>query len=139
MISSPGCWKQYGFVLAREYNDPDLFKSAHRLTVDAYALQHPGDPQDKRAIQSIYLHYAALYLIFEMNRPHDYATKAMQNFAGMDFKSRPMEPKSFPYTLADFDSSSEAAHIKSAEHWAQTSFEAWNELKPMAIKLIQEF
>lgn len=46
----PGCWALYGEVLAREYSDRALWPT-HRLTVDAYAAQHPsGD--DPRQLQS---------------------------------------------------------------------------------------
>jgi hypothetical protein len=41
MESSPGCWASYGEVLVREYTEPSYF-GVHRLTVDAYAVQHPG-------------------------------------------------------------------------------------------------
>ncbi len=43
MLSSPGCWAIYGEVLAREYERP-AYMADHRLTVDAYAVQHPGEP-----------------------------------------------------------------------------------------------
>lgn len=43
MESTPGCWATFGRVLAREYEDQRLF-GVHRLTVDSYAVQHPGVP-----------------------------------------------------------------------------------------------
>jgi len=39
MLSSPACWKLYTEVLAREYSD-EIYWKVHRLTVDAYAIQH---------------------------------------------------------------------------------------------------
>lgn len=60
MISSPGCWERYGELLAREYSDPALMVT-HRLSVDTYAVQHPGD-LSRRAIQSVGLHLARLML-----------------------------------------------------------------------------
>ncbi|MCP5049599.1 MAG: hypothetical protein GY940_20685 [bacterium] len=36
MDSSPGCWKIFGEVLAREYSNA-AYARYHRLTVDAYA------------------------------------------------------------------------------------------------------
>jgi hypothetical protein len=41
----------YGEMLAREYGDPAYFR-VHQLTVDTYAVQHPG-PRERRAIQSV--------------------------------------------------------------------------------------
>ena len=41
MVSSPACWAAYGAVLAREYGNPK-YARLRRLTVDTYAVQHPG-------------------------------------------------------------------------------------------------
>lgn len=51
MQSTPGCWAAFGRVLAREYGDQRYF-AVHRLTVDAYAIQHPGIPS-RQSIQSV--------------------------------------------------------------------------------------
>ncbi len=53
------CWKAYGELLAKEYGEPNYMKF-HRWTVDAYAAQHPGQP-DPRATSSVYIHLMALY------------------------------------------------------------------------------
>lgn len=50
MTSSPACWRLFGELLAAEYSDPDLIVT-HRLSVDTYAIQHPGG-QSRQAIQS---------------------------------------------------------------------------------------
>jgi len=47
MESSPGCWYAHGEVLSREYSD-QAFRPAHRLTVDSYAVPHPGRPTHGR-------------------------------------------------------------------------------------------
>ena len=52
--ASPGCWAIYGEVLAREYGEY-AYPPVHRLTVDAYAAQHPGVPS-RRSIQSVAIH-----------------------------------------------------------------------------------
>lgn len=61
MESSPSCWVAYGEVLARECSDPALM-AAHRLTVDAYAVQHPGRPSPQ-SIQSVALHLISLCVV----------------------------------------------------------------------------
>lgn len=58
--ASPACWALFETLLAREYADPAYF-AAHRVTVDAYAAQHPGR-SEPRTIQSINLHLVGLYL-----------------------------------------------------------------------------
>lgn len=60
--ASPGCWARYGEVLAREYSDPKCF-SVHALTVDAYALQHPGQESPK-TVNSLNLHLTSLYAYY---------------------------------------------------------------------------
>ena len=50
MLSSPGCWAVFGEVLAREYSNA-LYMKNHRLTVDAYAVQHPGKPSRQATAQ----------------------------------------------------------------------------------------
>jgi hypothetical protein len=42
MTSSPACWAAFNQVIGREFSNPDLM-SIHRLSVDAWAVQHPGD------------------------------------------------------------------------------------------------
>ena len=58
-----GCWEAFGQVLAREYSagEPDV---THRLSVDAYALQHPGT-LGRQTIQSMNVHLVSLHLILE--------------------------------------------------------------------------
>ena len=63
MHCSAACWQVYGRVLAREYGNPDLLVT-HRLTVDAYAVQHPGGA-DRKSIQSVGLHLARLHLTLD--------------------------------------------------------------------------
>ena len=60
----PECWKMYGDILAKEYENRDYF-TVHRITVDAYASQHIGNQEDRRARQSANVHLIALYLTFE--------------------------------------------------------------------------
>lgn len=57
--ASPGCWARYGEVLAREYADAHYF-AVHAITVDAYAIQHPGT-ESAQTINSVNLHLASLY------------------------------------------------------------------------------
>lgn len=75
MESSPGCWAAYGDVLVREYGNPDLF-DIHRLTVDAYAVQHPGNPSPQ-SIKSVGYHLLRLYLLLECGLDMELANETM--------------------------------------------------------------
>jgi hypothetical protein len=66
--ASASCWALYGEQLAREYEDWDA--ETHRLSVDTYAVQHPGD-DDRRARQSVAYHLTALHLTLERGLRND--------------------------------------------------------------------
>lgn len=59
MTSSPACFELFTNVLAFEYSDAALL-ATHRLTVDTYAVQHPGTGGSRRQIQSVGLHLVRL-------------------------------------------------------------------------------
>ena len=61
--SSAACWDLYGEVLAREYSETAYF-GVHQLTVDTYAVQHPG-VAERRSIQSVALHLMTMQLFLE--------------------------------------------------------------------------
>ena len=64
--ASPGCWAVYGEVLAREYQEP-TYAVVHRMTVDAYAVQHPGT-SSPQTIQSVVVHLISLCLMLVMQQ-----------------------------------------------------------------------
>lgn len=63
MESSPGCWAAYGEAMARMYSDPAFFEY-YRLAVDAYAVQHPGQPS-RQSIHSVGVHLIRLHLLLD--------------------------------------------------------------------------
>jgi len=74
--SSAGCWAVYGQLLEREYGEfgyPDV----HRLTVDAYAAQHPGMPY-RQSIQSVAIHLISLHLVLERGASAATVTQAIR-------------------------------------------------------------
>lgn len=75
MLSSPGCWEAYGRVLAREYENPE-YSRLHRLTVDAYAVQHPG-VDGPQARNSVGIHLSRLCLMFDRGWRIERANDAM--------------------------------------------------------------
>jgi len=127
MDSTPGCWAVYGEVLAREYSDPTFF-DIHRLTVDAYAVQHPGY-KDRQSIQSVGVHLIRLCLFLEHGLSPENANDAMLA-AGKNKKSFTyLEPPSNLGTIT----ASDIANAKSAEEhkklvmeWAKCVWNAWS-------------
>ncbi|HED04410.1 MAG TPA: hypothetical protein ENI60_06555, partial [Candidatus Fraserbacteria bacterium] len=90
MESSPGCWAAFGEVLAREYSDPIYF-GVHRLTVDAYAVQHPGSPS-RQSIRSVGVHLIRLCLFLEHGLSAENANDAMLKAAKLKHTFVWLEP-----------------------------------------------
>jgi len=79
LTSAPGCWRLYGEILAREYEDLNYWR-AHHYSTNAYAVQHPG-AESPQTIQSINVHLTALYLIFERNVQQEALRRVMKVMA----------------------------------------------------------
>lgn len=127
MESSPGCWAAYGEVLAREYSEPS-YASLHRLTVDTYAVQHPGRPSPQ-SIQSVALHLMSLCLVLERGVEPGRATLFLQTAARE--KGRFLwlaSPESRgSITVKDVHrAESVAEHLKLVRAWADSAWSSWS-------------
>lgn len=128
MECSPGCWAAYGEVLAREYSDPTLFGRVHRLTVDAFAVQHPGRPSPQ-SIQSVAVHLISLCLQLEHDATPPEATKAIQEGSRTKTRYVWLPPPEFPgaVTVADVNAATSAsAHETLVRQWAGAVWSAWS-------------
>ena len=126
--ASPGCWRLYGEVLGREYEDYARFAPVHRLTVDAYAAQHPGEPSPQ-SIGSVGVHLVRLHLQLERGLPHDRANDAMLEISSRLKKNFVwLEP---PASLGDatvldvLDAREPEEHIERVREWAASVWGAW--------------
>lgn len=123
--ASPSCWALYGEVLAREYSDP-AYMIVHRLTVDAYAAQHPGQPE-RRSTQSVWLHLAGLYLTLEKNLPPALVRRLMEAMTGAPDELYWLDPPGgYEMSIADVvDSGSAQTHRQLIRRWATAVWDAW--------------
>jgi hypothetical protein len=125
--SAPGCWALYTEVLAREYGD-FRFARVHRLTVDAYAVQHPGRPE-RRCIQSVAVHLIGLHLSLELGLRGDEAVRIMQRSADGAERFHWLEPPAAPGPLTIRDvhdaGADPEAHRRRVRMWAQCAWQAW--------------
>lgn len=126
MLSSPACFAAFTSVLAAEYSDPALLQT-HRLTVDTYAVQHPGDRSDRRAVQSVGLHLARLYVQIESERPPLETNAVMLDFS--QHKSSLVvlnPPTAFRATIADvLPVCGTPDHAETVRKWANTIWADW--------------
>jgi hypothetical protein len=126
MGSSPACWAAYGEVLAREYSDPAYFQ-VHRLSVDAYAVQHPGRP-GPQAIQSVAVHLIRLCLLLERGLPMARANDAMLKASEREDLYVWLEPPASrgSVTVGDVAGAQEPdAHMAVVRRWAVSAWQAW--------------
>jgi hypothetical protein len=127
MESSPGCWAAYGRVLTREYSDRRFF-DVHRLTVDSYAVQHPGRPS-RQAIQSVGVHLVRLCLFLEHGLAPEKANDAMLAAARRKAEFHWLEPPDSlgPITVADFAlGAGVEEHKARVVAWANQMWEVWS-------------
>ena len=125
MESSPSCWKVYGDVLAREFSDP-TYMAVHRLTVDTYAVQHPGQPSPQ-SIQSVAIHLIGLYAVLELRLSFPEATVVLRRAADkMKFKWLDRPRSLGAMTAADVTRAQSASEHSAAVHaWAESAWKAW--------------
>lgn len=126
MLSSPACWAGYGAVLAAEYGDQTLW-SVHRLSVDAYAVQHPGDGS-RRAVRSVGLHLARLMTQLEDDPPSDRLNALMIEYSSRQdsLPALPL-PDRFRVTVADVAAhAGTPAHADAVRDWAENCWQDWS-------------
>ena len=124
--SSPGCWRVYGEVLAREYSDL-AFWAVHRLTVDSYAVQHPGR-RSPQTIQSVCVHLLSLCLVLERGADPEYATRAMPGMVRQKDRFVWLTPPRSLGRITVLDvaaASTVAEHAQKVRAWAESAWAAW--------------
>ncbi len=128
MESSPGCWAVYGEVLAREYSDPACW-ATHRLTVDAYAVQHPGRPSPQ-AIGSVSMHLMCICATLERGLDPGEAPAALRLVPKEMREVRWLEPPADPIEVTVLDvhaAASAAGHVEAVRAWATALWTAWSD------------
>ena len=125
MLSSPTCWAAFNEVAVREYSNVQLL-DVHRLSVDAWAVQHPGDGS-RRAIQSVGLHLARLMVQLEQGLHDKAANNAMLGFATRKATLPELPPrKAYRVTVADvLGSVDPETHRRAILHWAEATWQDW--------------
>lgn len=124
--ASAGCWAIFGEVLAREYEDVGYWR-VHRLTVDAYAAQHPGVPSPQ-SIRSVAIHLLGLYVSIEQGASLGQVGKVLERAAGRRTEYIWLPPPASPgdVTVLDVHAAADAEeHADRVWRWAKSVWEAW--------------
>ena len=102
----------------------------HRMSVDAYAVQHPGRPEP-RAIRSVAVHLMGLCLVIERGFPPQAATS---HLGGLVERARPewLDPPhpNGSLTVAHPLAAPPADHAARVREWAEDVWRAWHAHHP---------
>ena len=127
-IGAPqGCWDLYGQILAKEYGEYNYPELTHRLTVDTYAIQHPGQP-NRQSIQSVNGHLVSLYFVFVKNVSGKEATKKIGMILAKEPKFEWLEPPvpNGQKTVIDvLTATNQEEHEKKVREWAEDVWICW--------------
>jgi len=133
-----GCLKLFEEILAREFSDYRYGK-IHRLTVDAYSLQHPDEYM--RSGKSFAAHLTGMCAALE----HEDALALNQTVQRwLSTNPEVAKPARLPVrrgnlTVAYIHGALDAdEHIKRVREWARDVWGAWSEHHGLARRLIDE-
>jgi len=124
--ASPGCWAYYGELLSAEYLDRNL-APMQRLTINTYAVQHPGTPGPQTK-QSLWVHLAGLCLVLERGQPADRTTTLMAQLVSSHWDWEWLEPPPLPYprTIVDVRGARTLDNYDQAvAEWSVSTWLAW--------------
>ena len=143
MLAAPGCWAMFCEIMAKEFSDVTYWK-AHQFTVDAYAAQHVGKKEDKRAVNSVNIHLASLYAIFEEGMPTYEAPELRKQFS-QHFKGtgvlKWLEPPNSLGEMTVYDpwnNEKSTAHFDITKNWAKSVWDAWSHQHEKIAELFEQ-
>ncbi|MBA3692979.1 MAG: hypothetical protein H0W77_06010 [Acidobacteria bacterium] len=133
-----GCLKLFEEILAREFSDYRYGK-IHRLTVDAYSLQHPDAYM--RSGKSFAAHLTGIYTALESEDAlavNQTVQKWLNTNPKFDKPARLPEQRgnitvTYIYSAVDADE-----HSKRVQEWARDVWSAWSEYHALAKRLVGE-
>jgi len=148
--ASQGCWNLYTEILAKEYGEYNYPEHTHRLTVDTYAIQHPGclpeqspkgmaraEQPERQSIQSVNVHLISLYAVLVMKLRGRDATKLISKILRGNPAFEWLEPPVPNGTITVVDVlkvTTQEEHEASVKKWAEDVFGCWFSKHGEAIK-----
>jgi len=127
-----GCQAVFERLLERDFSDVRYFR-VHRLTVDAYSLQHPE--RYCASAKSLAAHLTGLCWWIEHGGSA--ATGSAKLRRWLDGPSRLFKPEIPAFrgglTIAEVRAAQgPEAHARAVERWARSTWEAWSDLHALA-------
>lgn len=122
--ASDECWSLFTEVIGREFSNAVLFGQVHHLTVEAYAVQHPGGLHPDKSID---IHLAGLYLMMERNVAPSDVAPYMQKLAERVRDWPHLDPPSSDiWTQTIFDVAMADDHVAAVREWSAGVWRAWS-------------
>ena len=133
-----GCLKLFEDILAKEFSDY-RYGRVHRLTVDAYSLQHPD--KYMRSGKSFAAHLAGMCAALEGED-----TLSINQVVQRWLSTNPQVERAAhipeqrgDLTIAHVHGATDAdEHVRRVREWAQSAWSAWSENHDLARRLINE-
>jgi hypothetical protein len=122
--ASAACWALYGQLLAREFGSL-RYPPWHRLTVDAYAVQHPG-VLERRSIQSVGVHLISLCLVLERGTDGEAAMALLARTRARRPDLQWLDPPVPNGTVTVVDVLEAADAEAAVRRWADDVWSAWS-------------
>jgi hypothetical protein len=127
--TSSGCYKiYYEEIPVREYSDWK-YPPIHRLTVDAYAAQHPGQ-ETPQTIQSVIVHLTSINVVLAKDVPPETATEMMQHLIDThadEFSWLDPPANRGDITVVDVAQARDLdEHTALVTEWTHSVWEAWD-------------
>lgn len=134
-----GCLRMFEEVIAREFSDY-RYGRIHRLTVDAYSLQHPD--KYMRSGKSFAAHLTGICAALEHQQDAPALNQAVQKWLSTNpqIEKPPRIPeKRGALTIAYIlDASNADEHTGRVREWAKDVWAAWSEHQGLARSLIND-
>ena len=117
----------YGELNARYLASQSHARYRH-LCSDTFAVQHPGTPDVRQAVQSVCVHLISLYAQLELGVPTEqmpvHMRPALESRGG---RYHWLTPPSFEHSLTvGFMLSTDKDPLVAAREWAQSAWDAWS-------------
>lgn len=109
-------------VIGAEFDNAALFGQVHQLTVDAYAVQHPGGHHPDK---SVAVHLTGLHLVIERRIPPTSVPPLLQRLATHVREWPHFEPPAISWLLTIFDVAIADDHVAAVREWSGEVWRGW--------------
>ena len=135
--TTPECWSVYTQVIGAEFGNAVLFGQSHQLTVDTYAVQHPGG---RHPDKSIGIHLSGLHLMLEAGCKPPTVAPLLQRLAGSIHEWPHFVPPHNRGSISVFDAAmadSPREHIRLVRAWAEELWRVWSPHHAAVARLLE--